>query len=111
MGDINRILTGQGYKPSNYDVDIAVNKNEVFATRTFYSKPPSQDSLQQDVKWGNVSKYGDNWIGGPSNNVRAQHIPGYKGYVPNIKAENIFGRSYANTTATAINKEYTPGVG
>ncbi len=25
-GDINRIVTGTGYKPSNYDVDIAVGK-------------------------------------------------------------------------------------
>ena len=39
-GDINRIITKQGYKPSNYDVDIAVNPTPTFASRTFYSKPP-----------------------------------------------------------------------
>jgi hypothetical protein len=22
-GDVNRILTGKGYKPSNYDIDVA----------------------------------------------------------------------------------------
>ena len=25
-GDINRIITGQGYKASNFDIDIAVGK-------------------------------------------------------------------------------------
>jgi hypothetical protein len=41
-GDINKILTGTTYKPSNYDVDIAVGK-PTFAQRTFYSKPPNPD--------------------------------------------------------------------
>lgn len=109
-GDINRILTGKGYKPSNYDVDIAVSSQNAYASRTFYSKPPPQDNQQQELKYGNISKYGDNWIGGPNNNVKAQHIPGYKGYVPNIKSENIFGKSFAQTTAEAINKEYVPGI-
>lgn len=39
-GDINRILTDQGeYKPSNYDIDLAVGR-ETYIKRTFYSKPP-----------------------------------------------------------------------
>ena len=42
-GDINKILTGTAYKPSNYDVDIAVGKPN-FAQRTFYSKPPQPDA-------------------------------------------------------------------
>lgn len=43
-GDINRILTGKGYKPSNHDVDITKNAEDLFATRTFYSKPPNKDN-------------------------------------------------------------------
>lgn len=35
-GDINKIITKQGYKPSNYDVDIAVGKIQ-YAQREFYS--------------------------------------------------------------------------
>lgn len=39
-GDINRILVHTGeYKPSNYDVDMAVGK-PMYVKRTFYSKPP-----------------------------------------------------------------------
>jgi hypothetical protein len=76
-GDINRIITGTGYKPSNFDVDIAVGRNPAYAQRTFYSKPPLKDEGGQHVQFGNYSKYGNNWIGGPTNNLKAQHIPGY----------------------------------
>lgn len=41
--------------------------------------------------------------------MKAQHIPGYKGYIPGVKSENIFGKSYARSTSTAINKEYIAG--
>lgn len=42
-GDINKILTGQAYKPSNFDVDLAVGRSTSYAQRTFYSKPPEKD--------------------------------------------------------------------
>ena len=110
-GDINRIITGQGYKPSNYDVDIAVGSQVVHAQRTFYSKPPEKDQFNQHIQYGNFSKHGNNWIGGPTNNLKAQHIPGYQGYVPAIKSENIYGKSFARATGQAINKEFVLGFG
>jgi len=61
------------------------------------------------VQFGNFSKVGENWIGGPTNNLKAQHIPGYQGYVPNMKSENIFGKSYAKVSSAAINKEFIRG--
>jgi len=30
-GDINRIITGTGYKPSNHDVDLSKNNDAAFA--------------------------------------------------------------------------------
>lgn len=33
-----------------------------------------------------------------------QHVPGYKGHVHGVSPENVHGKSYARTTATAINK-------
>ena len=56
---------------------------------------------------------GENWIGGPTSNKRAQHVPGYQGYVPSIKAENLYGNTYGKSTSIAINKDYPkdPGVG
>ncbi len=112
-GDINRIITGQAYKPSNFDIDVApiqATQQPPYAQRTFYSKPPTQDQSNQRLQFGNLSKYGQNWIGGPTHNVKAQHVPGYQGYIPGLKAENLYGKSFARTTSQAINKEHTIGV-
>ena len=56
---------GNGGKPSNYDVDVAVGKPS-YATRENYSKPPAVDKDGTEVTYGNVSKKGDNWLGGPT---------------------------------------------
>ena len=108
-GDINKIITQTGYKPSNYDVDIAVGK-PAFAKREFYSNAPPTDKFNEALQYGNFSKHGDNWLGGPTNNVKAQHIPGYAGYVPQIKSENIYAKSFAKTTGAAINGEFNKGI-
>ena len=107
-GDINKIITRQGHKPSNYDVDIAVGK-PTFAQRDFYSQPPGVDNANDAIQYGNHSRLGDNWLGGPNQNIKAQHIPGYAGYVPQIHSENIFGKSFARTTGAAINSDYNKG--
>ena len=107
-GDINKIIRGEGNKPSNYDVDVAVGKPG-FATREFYSKPPTKDATGEGLVYTNNSKKGDNWLGGPTQNLKAQHIPGYAGYVPQINSENLFGGSFAKTTGQAINSEYNKG--
>lgn len=80
-GDINRIIMGKDGKPSNYDIDVAVGKPS-YATREMYSKPPAVDQTGANVTYGNNSKKGENWLGGPTANLKAQHIPGYAGYVP-----------------------------
>jgi hypothetical protein len=79
------------------------------AKRTIYSKQPAQDESGQAIKYGNLSKKGANWIGGPTQNLKAQYIPGYQGFVPSIKAENIFAKSFAKGTGEAVNKEYHSG--
>jgi ABC-type Mn2+/Zn2+ transport system ATPase subunit len=38
-----------------------------------------------------------------------QADPFWFGYVPQIKSENLFGKSFAKTTAAAINGEYNKG--
>lgn len=64
------------------------------------------------MKYGNWSKHAINWIAGPNHEIRYQQVPGYTGHVPSIKAENIFGKSYARTTATAnSNKRFNPNFG
>ena len=107
-GDINKIIAKTSDKPSNYDVDVSVGKPS-FATREFYSSPPATDKEGEAVQYGNNSKLGSNWLGGPTSNLKAQHIPGYSGYVPQIKSENLFGKSFARATGAAINGEYNKG--
>ena len=61
------------------------------------------------IQYGNQSKVGDNWLGGPTANIKAQHIPGYSGYVPKILPENLYGKSFARTSGAAINNEIQVG--
>ncbi len=69
-GDVQRIITGTGYKPSNYDVEVAVAK-PTFAQRDLYSNPPLQDDEKKAIQYGNLSRAGDNWLGGPTANIKA----------------------------------------
>ena len=59
--------------------------------------------------YGNWSRYAVNWINGPNHEVCRQHVPGYTGHVPGIHSENIFSKSYAKCTATAIGKRCNKG--
>lgn len=61
------------------------------------------------MQYTNHSKHGDNWLGGPNANIKAQHVPGYQGFVPQIKSENLYGKSFARITGKAINHEYNQG--
>jgi hypothetical protein len=36
-------------------------------------------------------------------------LPGYAGYIPKIKAENLYGKSFAKETAISINGEHVTG--
>jgi hypothetical protein len=78
-----------------------------------YSNPPPKDVDGLKLQYTNISNKGENWIGGPVSNATAQQLPGYQGYIPSIKAENLYGKTYGKTTAISINKEYPkdPGVG
>ena len=87
---------------------MAVGKPS-YATRENYSRPPAVNHEGGNVAYGNNSKKGENWLGGPTQNLKAQHVPGYAGYVPQIKSENLFGKSFAKTTGAAINGEFNKG--
>ena len=79
------------------------------AKRTLYSHKPSTDEKGEVIQFGNASRLGANWIGGPTQNLKAQYIPGYQGFVPSLKAENLYGKSFAKGSSKAINKEYEGG--
>ena len=42
--------------------------------------------------------------------MKAQHVPGYAGYIPQIQSENLFGKSFAKTSAKAINGDFEKGI-
>lgn len=113
-GDANRIIISHSRKSS-----VAVDPSEApymtngrsvaHAKRTLYSNQPPTDESGHEIQFGNASKRGSNWIGGPTQNLKEQFIPGYQGFVPSIRSENIFGKSFAKGTSTAINKEFSKG--
>lgn len=64
-GDINKIVTKTGKKPGNDDVQVAIskpysNKNDYFVSAQ------TKDDANEQIKYGNHSKNGENWIGGPT---------------------------------------------
>jgi hypothetical protein len=60
-------------------------------------------------KFGNNSNNAKTWIGGPTDNIKAQHVPGYAGCIPAVKSENLYGKSFAKTSAQAINGDFEKG--
>jgi hypothetical protein len=41
---------------------------------------------------------------GPFDTSKKFHIPGYRGYVPKIKPENIYGKTYSSITKRILNE-------
>ncbi len=76
LGDINRIVKGDtNNKSSPFIVD---NNNghmtqgvDIHGTRTFYSKPPLPNNDSITIQYGNASRKGEFWIGGPTQNAKA----------------------------------------
>ena len=74
-GDTNRIIISHSLKSS-----VGVNPKEApfmtngrsiaHAKRTLYSNQPDKDDLGQEIQYGNASKRGSNWIGGPTQNLK-----------------------------------------
>jgi len=44
------------------------------------------------------------WIGGPTHEIKQQHIPGYQGHIAYLKSDCIFGKSFAKITNQCSNK-------
>jgi hypothetical protein len=51
---------------------------------------------------GNKSKDAKSWLNGPTHEIRNQCLPGYTGFIPGIKAENVFSTTYATNTASSF---------
>jgi hypothetical protein len=60
------------------------------------------EKSEANVTVGNLSRYSNTWINGPLHNVREQRIPGYTGFIPGVKSENVFSQTYTKQTAKSI---------
>jgi len=58
---------------------------------------------------GNLSRYSRTWINGPQHNIREQRIPGYTGFIPGIRSENVFSQTYTKNTAKSMANRITRG--
>jgi hypothetical protein len=61
--------------------------------------------MNKDV-FGNSSKHSQNWIAGPTHNVRKQHVPGYTGHIRGMVNRDAMPKSYAKVTATLAAKKH-----
>lgn len=78
-------------------------------SKAFYSFKPAPVDQDIDRTLGNRSKEGATWIGGHTQMLKPQHIPGYKGHVPGIHSENLYAKTFGNTTSAIMCKEHTVG--
>ncbi len=103
MGQINHILVKKDAgDPNEHDAHkfLFSGKRKVEVARD-----------QEELKYSPRSKHGITWIGGSTDKTAPQHVPGnlvletiagYKGYIPKVHAENMFGQPYARLTTQAI---------
>jgi len=108
IGESSRQLNHESFKYTNFtadnEADSGINRQKWF----YSSKPiPADEHLKETL--GNKSKNGHTWIGGHTQNLKPQHIPGYKGHVPGIQSENIFAKTFGETTSKIIAREHILG--
>jgi len=58
---------------------------------------------------GNTSKGSVSWINGPTHEIRNQCLPGYTGFIPGVKAENVFSQTYSHATNASFDKKIPRG--
>ena len=66
---------------------------------------PTCAKMNKDV-FGNSSKHSQNWIAGPTHNIRKQHVPGYTGHIRGMVNRDAMPKSYAKVTATLAAKRH-----
>jgi len=66
---------------------------------------PACAKMNKDV-FGNLSKYSQNWVSGPTHMVRRQQVPGYTGHVRGMVNRDSTSKSYARVTSTLFSKQH-----
>ena len=100
-GTINREICESGGIEDN--LTRLTLKESILGTNN-NSLPPSA-KMNKDV-FGNWSRYSKNWISGPTDQIRRQHVPGYTGHVRGMVNKGQFSQSYARVTANLFAKKH-----
>lgn len=108
VGETSRQLNHESYKYTNFTADNEAHSG-LNRQKAFYSSKPAPADSHLSKTLGNRSKEGETWIGGHTQNLKPQHIPGYKGHIPGMHSENMFAKTYGETTGKIIAKEHTIG--
>jgi hypothetical protein len=108
VGECSRQLNHESFKYTNFTADNEANSG-VNRFKTLYSSKPVPADEHLNSTLGNKSKNAKTWIGGHTQNLKPQHIPGYKGHVPGIHSENVFAKTYGNITSKIIGREHNVG--
>ena len=59
--------------------------------------------------FGNYSRWARNWVGGPTHEIRRQHVPGYQGCVRGMFNKDFMHKSYARVTASLFARKHPMG--
>ena len=102
-GDVNKAIIDAGGR-SSIDAMPSTNDNNRIYSRINMPK----NKINPEI-FGNWSKYAGNWIAGPTHEIKVQQVPGYTGHVKGLISENLFSKSYAKVTATAISRRHPIG--
>lgn len=54
---------------------------------------------------GMRSKDSKTWMNGPTHEIRNQVVPGYTGFIPGVKSENVYSHTYSNNTAKSFENQ------
>lgn len=100
-GEISRQLSNKSYKFTNYTADNEAKGPMKTWRDNFSTVPPKCDDPMKKTL-GNRSKEATTWIGGHTQNLRPQHIPGYAGHLPGVIAENMYSKTFGKASSEAI---------
>ena len=101
-GSINREICVAGGKREELD------RMELERHREQSSGLPAKAEINSDV-FGNHSRRSKNWINGPTNEIRQQHIPGYTGHCRGFVNKDFMSKSYAKVTAELFARNHPMG--
>jgi hypothetical protein len=93
--------------PSEEKLIPSTQRDYTYYNKAYFHENLSKDyPIEEDKIYSNNSSEARTWIAGNKFNIYPQHIPGYRAHIPGIVSSNIFGMSYAKSTATAIKGDF-----